>query len=140
MCVGSCFLDVFGQHCRPHKNRLNMAMLYVVGPKGKDSDAGHGPQLATEAFLESVADTSRNAMQLVADYNESQQVKVQNVGWCLVSGGVYKPPDATKLDVALATLRGILLVQNRPMVTFAYDDDVFKSAWFQMQQASEQRS
>ena len=55
---------------------------------------------------------------------------VKEARWCLVSGGVYKHQDATMLDVATATIRGMMLAKCDGMnVTMMYGDDVFRLAY-----------
>ena len=54
---------------------------------------------------------------------------IDEVRWCLVSGGVYIHSSANKIDVASATLRGMRAVNgDTPVVTFTYDNDVFRLA------------
>lgn len=139
--VGSAILDVFEEPKRLLHQR-NVAMLYVVGPKGEGSKSGQGPLFPTDKFLSSVEQLGRASLKLVADYNKQYAAvsdgrlpPVEEVRWCLVSGGVYKPPDATKEDVARATLKGIVAVQDRPLVTFTYDEDCFRLAFEAMARA-----
>ena len=66
--VGSAFVDIFEGPSRP-LHQWNVAMLYVVGPKGEGGVAGHGPLLPLENFLASVERLGRVALQLVVDYN-----------------------------------------------------------------------
>lgn len=135
--VGSAFIDVFEEASRPLHQR-NVAMLYVVGPKGEGGFAGQGPLLPLDTFLASVERLGRHALQLVVDYNTAQVKQdlahqlpfIDEVRWCLVSGGVYRHSNASKLDVASATLRGMMRVGgNKPMITFTYDEDVFQRAY-----------
>ena len=138
--TGSVFIDVFDEASRPlHKK--NVAMLYVVGPKGEGSFPGQGPLLPLDSFLASVERLGKVALQLVADYNAVQDAKknatdqlpsIDEVRWCLVSGGVSSHSGASKVEVASATLRGMRSVVGRmPVVTFTYDDDVFRQAHVQ---------
>ena len=93
--VGSAFIDVFEETSRPLHQR-NVAMLYVVGPKGEGAFAGQGPLLPLDRFLASVERLGTVALQLVVDYNAVQAKKltadqlpfIDEVRWCLVSGGV----------------------------------------------------
>ncbi|CAK9086746.1 Dihydroorotate dehydrogenase (quinone) [Durusdinium trenchii] len=67
--VGAAFLDIFGTE-RPLSQK-NVAMLYVVGPKGTGAPGGHGPTIDSAAqFLEKVAEMAQNALALVAAYND----------------------------------------------------------------------
>ena len=115
-------------------------MLYVVGPKGQGGAAGQGPLLPLHSFLLEVENLGRRSMQAVADYNSAQIRKradqqlplIEEARWCLVSGGVYRHMDASKLDVAKATLKGMHGVSAPSvLVTFAYDDDNFRRAYEQ---------
>jgi len=151
--VGSAFVDVFEPARRP-RSAQNVAMLYVVGPKGQGARGGHGPTVGgREAFLEAVTEMAANALCAVKEYN-LLQANVSNISaavlpridtlqWCLVSGGVYRHPDTSKLDVALATVEGLLAGASGPAegdpadgdpdgalprVRFAYDDGVFEEA------------
>ena len=54
---------------------------------------------------------------------------MEEIRWCLVSGGKYKHPDATKEEVARATLAGMIAVKDKPLTTFTYDEDVFRVAF-----------
>ena len=63
---------------------------------------------------------------------EEQGLELVEVRWCLVSGGVSSHSGASKVEVASATLRGMRSVVGRmPVVTFTYDDDVFRQAHVQ---------
>lgn len=50
---------------------------------------------------------------------------------CLLSGGVYKHPEAGKVEVAKALIRGLLQPagQSGPILDFAFDEDCFRLAW-----------
>merc|ERR1712204_76660 len=95
--VGSVFIDVFEETSRPLHQR-NVAMLYVVGPKGEGGTAGKGPLLPLASFLASVERLGRVALQLVIDYNAQAMTArlpaIEEVRWCLVSGGVYRHSNA----------------------------------------------
>jgi len=139
--VGSVFIDVFDASARP-LNEKNVAMLYVVGPKGEECtfpvQEGSGPHLAKEAFLDSVQLLGRRAVEAVAEYNSrwagstvsSQELpKIEEIRWCLVSGGVYRHGQASKFDVAKATLQGMSFAPDANLtVTFTYDENVFEQA------------
>ena len=48
----------------------NVAMLYVVGPKGTGAPGGHGPTMDSNTeFLAAVEDMASNAISIVAAYN-----------------------------------------------------------------------
>ena len=50
---------------------------------------------------------------------------------CLVSGGVYKHPGASKVEVAKALLTGLLSPDSpeAPCLELAYDEDAFAEAF-----------
>lgn len=132
--VGAVFLDVFAEARQPLAPG-NAAMLYVVGPKGdkckgpKGADAG--PLLSRDDFLASVERLGKRALELVCACNRAGDcAQIQEVRWCLVSGGVYCHEDASKLEVASATVRGMLSAEDAKglTVTFTYDEDVFRQA------------
>ncbi|CAK0901336.1 unnamed protein product [Prorocentrum cordatum] len=131
---GAVFLDVFLEARRPLAPG-NAAMLYVVGPKGDKCRGprgpGAGPLLPRGDFLASVERLGKRALELVGAYNRAGDgARIEEVRWCLVSGGVYCHGDVSKLEVASATLRGMLSAKGARSltVTFAYDDDVFRQA------------
>lgn len=135
--TGIAFLDVFDHKTRPLSDR-NVAMLYVVGPKGQGAvhskGAGHIISDCSE-FLAAVQTMSENALLLVCEYNQTasrglELPQVQAVQFCLVSGGVYKHADASKVDVAAAIVRGLAAAasaqESLPVVRFAYDEAAFE--------------
>ena len=90
-------------------------------------------------FLRSLTRLGEAAVKLVVDYNakyvaaapnEGRLPRVEEIRWCLVSGGKYKHHDATKEQVARATLEGMNAVKDKdkPLTTFTYDEDVFRLA------------
>lgn len=135
--VGSVFLSVLDEDNRPcHRN--NVAMLYVVGPKGENCCGPRGGSMFGKArFLLEVQQMAKRAIELVMQYNSMQSqasARVQVVRWCLVSGGVYCHPDATKQEVARATLLGmkeVFLSRDEPgfRVDFTWDEDAFRLAF-----------
>mmetsp|Transcript_15672 Transcript_15672/g.28509 ORF Transcript_15672/g.28509 Transcript_15672/m.28509 type:complete len:659 (+) Transcript_15672:29-2005(+) len=135
--TGSVFLDIFAAHARPFRQEYNVAMLYVVGPVGLGcTRKGIRPALDRDDFLQCVERLGRRSVQAVQTYN-NLRLDPQNAGlppieevrWCLVSGGVYKHPDVTKLEVAAATLQGMLHATSADLrVKFSYDEDVFRLA------------
>jgi len=143
--LGAVFIDVFARRSCP-SNPLNMAMLYVVGPKGEGADGGADASdgnspISREEFLAAVEDMAHNALAAVTEYNMSTMDRshlpcIEVVQWCLVSGGVYKQAECTKLDVASATLRGMIscaeekgrIPSSLPLMRFAYDEAAFENA------------
>lgn len=137
--TGTAFLDVFEAKTRPLSDK-NVAMLYVVGPKGQGAVHAKGAgQIISDCgeFLVALQRMSENALLLVCEYNHiaSREVElpvIKAVQFCLVSGGVYKHADASKADVAEAIVRGLCnaapLAQpgTLPVIRFAYDDAAFE--------------
>ena len=72
LATGAVVLDVFKVESRPYSSR-NIAMLYVVGPKGQRIGQRidqNGPRsLHRGEFLRSTESTSKRAIELVALYN-----------------------------------------------------------------------
>lgn len=142
-CNASVFIDVFKADARP-LNGKNVAMLYVVGPKGErckgPKTKGSGPLLNKEDFLATVELLGRRALEAVHHYNNTrapqsgtdhtQLPKIEEVRWCLVSGGVYRHTDATKDEIAKATLDGMMSAACTGLrVRFAYDEGEFLHAY-----------
>ena len=138
--VGSAFLSIMQNVYRPlHPN--NIAMLYVVGPKGK----GHrGPRNRVNEpqfddpgeFLAMVKTTARTAMNVVAHHNNNvagtdHEDIIRDISWNLFSGGTYRHEDVTKLEVAQEIVRGIQSgkwgAANRFQMSF--DKNVFQTAY-----------
>ena len=78
---------------------------------------------------------SNNLIHNVHQYNNKVETEgsnlpvIKEIRWCLVSGGVYKHKDVSKLDVAKATIRGMMLAKCKDMnVTMMYDDDTLGNA------------
>ena len=130
---GAVFLHIFLGGSEPNGAAGNVAMLYVVGPKGEwCTGPKQGPLLPLERFLSAVERMSRRALEIISEYNRrtAAVASIQELRWCLVSGGVYCHWNATKLDVARATLRGMreAKVFGLEVVTFTYDEDIFQKA------------
>lgn len=143
--VGLVSIAVFRAGHRPCDNERNVAMVYTIGPHcgnkrtriKRDVD-----NLSVSNFLvviESVGDAVGSA---VAQYNarallDSALPRIEVLRVCLLSGGVYKHPEAAKVEVATALVRGLLARlgdrtgRPEPPLTldFAYDEDVFRRAW-----------
>jgi len=140
--IGSVFIDVFQQEQRPMHPK-NVAMLYVVGPKGEGATGplgpGTGPLYDEDRFLESLEVLATKSIEAVAEYNDIRETScgpvpgppIEEVRWCLVSGGVYRHESVSKVDVARITIQGMRAARGADglVVTFAYDEDVFKKAW-----------
>lgn len=139
---GLCVVTVFREDKRPYCAQ-NVGMVYVVGPLGATKRAGREPSCPKPEFLLRVQRTAKNAIEAATQLNlRAGRSKPGGPGlaWprlevlrvCLVSGGVYKHPQATKEEVAKALIKGLLLSfdpRNSPTLDFAYDEDAFKKAY-----------
>ena len=66
----------------------NVAMLYVVGPKGTGATAGHGPSIdSLNAFHQAVEAMAENALCTVADYNALEEglERIETVQFCCLA-------------------------------------------------------
>lgn len=116
----------------PHGNSNNFGFLYVVGPDGSNYDSIDG-------FLDSVHQVGENLVTALCDYNgmakresSKKMTRIQTCRICLISGGIFKHSGVSKLDVAKSLLNGIAEGYRHgpaPRFNFAYDDDVFRTAW-----------
>lgn len=143
-CNGSVFIDVFEARVRPLHDK-NVAMLYVVGPKGKGcrgpKGKDSGPLLDKKQFVTVVEGLGLRALEAVAKYNcdwaassmadHVSLPNIEEIRWCLVSGGVYRHPDVSKVEVAKATLDGMTSAASASglRVTFTYDENCFVRAF-----------
>uniref|UniRef100_A0A7S4W0W3 Uncharacterized protein n=1 Tax=Alexandrium monilatum TaxID=311494 RepID=A0A7S4W0W3_9DINO len=150
--VGAVFIDVYAPAHRPLCER-NVALIYVEGPNGNVGAGGTGlfgvarPAIGdSDDFLKAVEDTASNTMLAVREYNGLAEVgragpealpRIEVLQFCLVSGGPYRHPEVSKLDVAKAIVRGLIAgcsggspgtVGAPPAVRLAYDEDVFRTA------------
>lgn len=128
---GAVFLDVFavGKQLLAEKN---VAMLYVVGPKGEGcTGPKQGPLLDRACFQAGVRSLAKRALDLVGTYNRdwAAGALIEEVRWCLASGGVYCHPDVKKVEVAAATIHGMRDSNIDVSVTFTYDEDAFRQAF-----------
>jgi len=129
--TGFICLSIFNYDTLPHNNINNVGMLYVVGPRGKGSRGpNHGQAYDKDDFLRIVQDLGKNALLLINEYNKEipESSHIKQLQWCLVSGGVYRHPDVSKIDVARATITGMLQVDTDIEVIFTWDEDVFRLA------------
>jgi len=107
-------------------------MLYAVGVKGEGCQGPkQGPLLNKERFLSGVQRLAKRALEVVGTYNSDWAAgdPIEEVRWCLVSGGVYCHPAVEKLEVAAATIQGMREAAVSILVTFTYDEDVFRRAF-----------
>lgn len=129
--TGSVYISAFKDKF-PHHSPSNMAMVYVVGPKGSEFNS-------KEEFLDAVHATAVNLMTALCDFNgfvrrEEQKTyaKISVCRVCLFSGGVYRHNEATKADVAEAILSGLNEAYRHgpaPRLNFTHDEDVFRKVW-----------
>jgi hypothetical protein len=128
---GAVFLHVFAPNKQPLAQN-NVAMLYVVGPKGEGCEGPQqGPLLNREHFLEGVRVMAKRAFEVVGTYNRNWAAgaPIEEVRWCLVSGGAYCHLAVQKVEVAAATIHGMRDTQVDVLVTFTYDENVFRRAF-----------
>lgn len=121
--VGVVFIDVFKDSCRPHHAK-NVAMVYTVGPQRSDFPSD-------EAFLDEVQAMATNVSATCCEYNASAPDPLETLRVCLVSGGAFAG-GVHKADVACAIYLGLaegLCGERPPQFEFAYDGDVFRSVW-----------
>eukprot|EP01053_Blabericola_migrator_P007706 Blabericola_migrator_1__7705@NODE_3931_length_1420_cov_121_954915_g2432_i0_p1_GENE_NODE_3931_length_1420_cov_121_954915_g2432_i0NODE_3931_length_1420_cov_121_954915_g2432_i0_p1_ORF_typecomplete_len228_score45_68NMT/PF01233_19/0_11_NODE_3931_length_1420_cov_121_954915_g2432_i0158841 len=124
--TGICIIDVLAPGLRPLSDK-NVAMVYVVGPRGKTFKANE--------FLHAVEVTAANMMQAVNEYNNLvPDLSIQFMRVCLVSGGIFKHKDVTKEEVAGAIIKGLSDNYTEGVsckIDFAYDQDAFRRAMTQ---------
>eukprot|EP00928_Gymnodinium_smaydae_P037958 TRINITY_DN26288_c0_g1_i1.p1 TRINITY_DN26288_c0_g1~~TRINITY_DN26288_c0_g1_i1.p1 ORF type:complete len:329 (+),score=87.96 TRINITY_DN26288_c0_g1_i1:249-1235(+) len=122
--VGVAFVDIFKEDRRPH-DKKNVAMVYTVGPQRRDcpSDA---------AFLAEVRLLASNVAAACSEYNAAgSEPRLEQLRVCLVSGGAFAG-GVPKLQIATALCSGLAegaLEKHAPAFEFAFDGDVFKTAW-----------
>ena len=106
---GSVFLDVFAQACHPHGFAENAAMLYVVPPffgHFENDDAG---------FLAAVREAAARCVRLIGAYNRGlsgalaapDAAPIRVLRMALFSGGVFKPANLDRAQVAAANVAGL---------------------------------
>lgn len=148
--VGAVFIDVYQAQHRPMHGK-NVALIYVESPNGKGMTAGAGfvggyraPLVDLAAFLQAVEGMAANLMHAVLEYNALAHKgggaaeplpPIEVLQCCLVSGGAFRHPEASKVDVATAIVRGLHSAassapapaagtEEHPLVVrFAYDED-----------------
>ena len=134
--VGSVFLSIFEDGTNPLHER-NMGMIYALGPKGHGGGGPKGrlnePTFDEKAFIKTIVDIGSSTVAIINSYNNScpaETPKIEEVRWCLLSGGSYRHPKVSKVEVATAIIEGISLpfAGEKLSATFEYDDDAFKTA------------
>ena len=86
--------------------------------------------MGNECFLQAVQEMANRAPEVVLEHNAAMpEDRVEEVRWCLASGGAYRHPDVSKLDVAQQTLLGMRLAGCAGLrAIFAFDEDVLRRA------------
>jgi hypothetical protein len=145
--VGLISIAVFPEDRRPKGSAKNVAMVYVVGPNcGSAVSRGQREvdEMSAQDFLE-VVDAIGNAItDAVVQYNTAAEPtlrtslpQIEMVRVCLLSGGVFRHPDASKLQLAKSFVTGLLRGGTPwdgsrttvPTLDFAWDADVFRTAY-----------
>ncbi|CAK0811194.1 unnamed protein product [Prorocentrum cordatum] len=122
----------------PHK----VGLLYLEAPcgavewgAGRWQVGGHRPTLTDRgAFLRAVEGAAANALLAVREYNRaaagSPLPRVEVLQFCLISAGPQRHPDASRLDVAAALVRGLAAgaagagaAEDLPLVRLAHDPE-----------------
>mmetsp|Transcript_30146 Transcript_30146/g.47262 ORF Transcript_30146/g.47262 Transcript_30146/m.47262 type:complete len:308 (+) Transcript_30146:49-972(+) len=133
--AGTVFIDVFEDDKKPMENPDNVAMAYLVGPEGSQAE---GP----EDFLEACKYAGNNLMTALTLHNKAGTVpKIEVFRMCLVSGGIFKHPDTSKLEIAKAFIQGLSSSfdpDSSPDIEFAYDEDAYKMAYEELAAAEGQ--
>jgi hypothetical protein len=126
---GDIFIDILKTN--PYNNEANKAMIYCVGPKGGKSSADN--------FKNAVYIVGKNIANAIYHYNNKIDTeKIDYVRVCLISGGSFKHDNVSHIEVAECLIKGIHEVNiNRHVknivYNFAYDNDVFRQAFNNLQ-------
>mmetsp|Transcript_97403 Transcript_97403/g.275422 ORF Transcript_97403/g.275422 Transcript_97403/m.275422 type:complete len:557 (+) Transcript_97403:91-1761(+) len=137
--VGLVSITVFPASKCPFGNDRNVAMVYVVGPncgKARKRTKRAVDDMTCDEFLEVIEATGNAVGAAASQYNaaaakDKALPRIDVLRVCLVSGGVYKHPAASKQDVAARLISGLVRDGERelPCLDFAWDDDAFQTAW-----------
>eukprot|EP00920_Eleutheroschizon_duboscqi_P009212 GHVT01021058.1.p1 GENE.GHVT01021058.1~~GHVT01021058.1.p1 ORF type:complete len:507 (+),score=154.95 GHVT01021058.1:165-1685(+) len=131
--TGAAFISIFKSKF-PHGMERNMGMVYVVPPSADLFKS-------KEDFIDAVEATAHNLLTALCDYNGTSKREgnrrggLQRLHCCrisLFSGGRFKHPNAPKIEVAEAIIRGLEDGYRHgpaPRINFAYDENVFHDAW-----------
>jgi hypothetical protein len=129
---GDIFIDIL--KTKPYNNETNKAMIYCVGPKGRRSTADN--------FKDAVYIVGKNIANAIYHYNNKIDTeKIDYVRICLISGGGFIHDSVSHIEVAECIIKGIHEVHkaniNRQaenvVYNFAYDNDVFRQAFDNLQ-------
>ena len=146
--VGLVSITVFPEGRRPMKSDRNVAMMYAVGPNCGDTlkEGRRDVDDMTKAqFLEVLKEVGAAMASAIRQYNEAAVAgptlaapagvmlpRIDVLRVCLLSGGVYKHTDASKVEVASALIQGLVACgagPAMPLLDFAFDEDCFQKAW-----------
>lgn len=134
---GFAAVTLFREGKRPEHER-NVGMCYVVGPLGATQRCGSEESMPKEEFLRRAERAAEGALLAASELNRRPGAwpKVDLLRMCLVSGGVYLHPKASKTEVAEALLKGLLRAHDSgphaPRVELAYAEDVFAQAFHRL--------
>ena len=126
---GDIFIDILKNN--PYYNGANKAMIYCVGPKGERS--------TSDNFKNAVYIVGKNIANAIFYYNNKIDTeKIDYVRICLISGGSFKHDNVSHIEVAECIIKGIHEVNVNRQVknivyNFAYDNDVFRQAFNNLQ-------
>ena len=129
---GDVFIDIL--KTSPYNNEANKAMLYCVGPRGEST---------ADDFKNAVYIVGKNIANAVYHYNNKKDTEnIDYVRICLISGGGFKHEGVNRIEVAECLIKGIQEVNvnrqvNDIVYNFAYDNDVFKKAFENLQDKKE---
>ena len=129
---GDVFIDIL--KTLPYNNEANKAMLYCVGPRGEST---------ADDFKNAVYIVGKNIANAVYHYNNKKDTEnIDYVRICLISGGGFKHEGVNRIEVAECLIKGIQEVNvnrqvNDIVYNFAYDNDVFKKAFENLQDKKE---
>jgi len=118
-------------------------MVYAVGPNCDTVNVGRAvDRMDVNSFLEVVQTLGAAIVAAIAQYNREAEPKlprIEIVRICLLCGGSYRHPGASKMQVARSLIQGLVQLghQNKdddavPCLDFAWDDDVFSKAWHEL--------
>ena len=110
------------------------------GPQRRQAQSALEQSMRSDQFLQTIAQIGASIASAAAQYNahpERQQQQLpplELLRICLLSGGVFRHPHCSTHDVATAIIRGLTSAGPdaalQPVaLEFAYDHDVFRTAW-----------
>ena len=112
---GTVFVDVFNSGEVPAGNAKNYAMIYIAPPNGSRMDATGNPAYSKAAFLQAVKLTAKNILDALTHYNAQYAgsnglEKIEVLRICAFSGGIYRHPSATEVEVVQKIYEGLQAV------------------------------